>query len=168
MTDNNASHTMLASVLDDSFWHTLKLISDDADLWPSVTSSLDAPESYTIHQKTCIKCTRQQHTQRGMDLYAFHLKLKTDMAKLASNEAMEYTKIIHANLHPKARMAYIYATTKSRSIETQATKDWDAKFKPIFDMDENIYPAVVGEAIMDTHRNSLRLHLAPGTELQSQ
>lgn len=164
MTENNASRTALASVLDASFWQTLKLISDDIDLWPSVTTSLDAPKSYTIEQKTCIKCTRQQHAQRGMDLYAFHLKLKTDMAKLTPNEATEYIKIIHANLHPNARMAYIYASTKSRLT----TRDWDAKYKAIFDRNKNIYPAAVGEAIMAAHRSQLRVHPAPGTELQSQ
>tara|TARA_B100001741_G_C16546887_1_gene597220 strand:- start:836 stop:1330 length:495 start_codon:yes stop_codon:yes gene_type:complete len=164
MTENNASRTALASVLDASFWQTLKLISDDTDLWPSVLSSTDTPESYSIDQKTCIKCTRQQHAQRGMDLYAFHLKLKTDMAKLTPNEATEYIKIIHTNLHPKARMAYIYASTKSK----MTTEDWDAKYKAIFDKNKNIYPAVVGEAIIAAHRSLLRVHPAPGTELQSQ
>ena len=147
--------TSVLALLDDSLWQKLDAITRDVDSWPLITRDKNSSRVHIIHEQVCATCATKKHERRGIDLYAFHLRLKADIAKLSYEEATEYIQIIQDRLPSKIRLAYIYAVSKSKAIQTQTQKEWNSKYKSFFLKDKHLYCAIVGEAIIAAHYKSL-------------
>tara|TARA_B100001758_G_C18415534_1_gene619252 strand:+ start:1280 stop:1546 length:267 start_codon:yes stop_codon:yes gene_type:complete len=74
--------------------------------------------------------------------------MRNDIKKLTPMQAIQYIEVIQTHLPVTVRMAYIYAVTKSKAVEAQTRQYWNAKYKPIFEQHQNIYPGLVGEGII--------------------
>jgi len=123
----------------------------DGQHWPCITRSTDSSHKYVIHYNKCKECIHSEIQSRGRRLHAFHEKLVRHLTSLTRAEAAQLIHILRRRLPITVRTAYTYATSKSIAITTDTIEEWMRHYRPQFLHDENLYPSLVGKAIMTAH-----------------
>lgn len=145
----------------------------DGEHWPCITRTTDSSRKYVIHGNKCKECIHSETQSRGRRLHVFHEKMVCHLTSLPRAEAAQMMHILRRRLPITVRTAYTYATTKSMAITTSTMEEWTRHYRPQFLHDKNLYPSLVGKAIMTAHESEQPLAIfthcpAPDTAPPSQ